>query len=55
MTPEEKLIWYQRRCAALEELLMKYRLQGQPSERLFKELARTAVHIDYKGQWQETE
>ena len=51
MTPEEKLIWYERRCAALEELLVKYRLHGRPSERLFRELARTGERIDHFGNW----
>lgn len=54
MTPEQKLVWYERRCKALEELLGAYRLVGsRPSERLFTELDRTGKHIAYNGQWRE--
>jgi hypothetical protein len=53
MTPEEKLLWYERRCKALEDLLVKFRVGGYPSERLHKELERTNRYIDSFGKWKE--
>lgn len=50
----EKMKWYKRRITALEQLLAVYRKQEfgvGPSEKLHIELARTAKHIDSRGNW----
>lgn len=51
MNSDERLEWYQRRVKALEELLTRYRLGQQPSERLFRELEATGRQIDSTGVW----
>lgn len=49
----EKLDWYRRRVAALEQLLAAYRIQGRPSEKLFRELDATRARIDHQGHWRQ--
>lgn len=50
--PDDQLIWYQRRVAALEVMLASYRTgRLWISEALHKELELTSAKIDSKGCW----
>lgn len=51
MSDDDKIRWYERRCKALEDLLVCYRIHKQPGEKLFDELARTKERIDDQGKW----
>ena len=51
MTDEQKFGWYRRRCKALEDLLVVYRMGGRPTTKLFTELDRTRKYIDDMGVW----